>query len=87
MAPKRISTRSHPDPEPAIATDNPERLLRKKNTAEISRSNNPLLRSRSIPEKLVVLQGPESAIFSQPSLFRTKSDSFVSKTVLDQTIF
>ena len=30
MAPKRVYTRSHPDPEPAIETDNTEQLLRKK---------------------------------------------------------
>jgi hypothetical protein len=87
MAPKRVFTRSHPNPEPAIATDNPERLLMKKNTAEVSRSHIPLMRSPSLPEKLVSFQDLEFDISFQQSLFRTKSDSFFSETALDQMIF
>jgi hypothetical protein len=52
LAPKRIHTRSHPDPEPAIAVDDPEKLLRKKNTVEGSGSHSPLHRSTSLPKIL-----------------------------------
>jgi hypothetical protein len=86
LAPKRVFSRSHLDPEPATAIDNPEKLLRKKNATEGSGSHSPLHRSPSLPEKLVSLQDLEFDISFEQSLFRTKSDSFVSETVLDQTI-
>jgi hypothetical protein len=86
MAPKRVFTRSHPDLEPAIAIDNPEKILRKKNVAEGSRSHSPLHRSPSLLKKLVALQDLEFDISFEQSLFRTKSASFVSETILDQTI-
>jgi hypothetical protein len=86
LAPKRIHTRSHPDPEPAIAVDDPEKLLRKKNTVEGFGSHSPLHRSTSLPENLVAIQDLEFDISFEKSLFRTKSDSFISETVLDQTI-
>jgi hypothetical protein len=86
LAPKRAYTRSHPDPEPAIATDNPEQLLRKKTIAEGSVSHNPLQRSPSLPEELVSLQDLDFDILFEQSLFRTKSDSFVAETVLDPTV-
>jgi hypothetical protein len=35
LAPKRVFTRSHPDPEPATTIDNPEKLLRKKNMQRV----------------------------------------------------
>jgi hypothetical protein len=56
MAPKRVFTRSHPDPEPVVVINNPEKLFRKKNTAEVSESHHPLLRSISLLEKLVSFQ-------------------------------
>jgi hypothetical protein len=42
LAPKRAYTRSHPDPEPMIATDNPKQFLRKKAIDEGSVRHNPL---------------------------------------------
>ena len=83
MAPKRVFTRSHPDPEPVIVIDNPKKLLRKKNTAEVFGSHNPLLRSPSLLEKLVSLQDLKFDISFEEILFRTKSDSFVSETAQD----
>ena len=56
MAPKRAYTRSHPDPKPIIAIENPEQLLRKNTIAEGSGSHSPLHRSPSLPEELVALQ-------------------------------
>jgi hypothetical protein len=86
LAPKRAYNRSHPDPEPAIATDNPEQLLRKRTIVEGSISHSPLQRSPYFPEELVALQDLDFDILFEQSLFRTKSDSFVAETVLDPTI-
>jgi hypothetical protein len=86
LAPKRIFTRSHPNPEPATAIDNPEKLPRKKIVTEGSGSHSPFHISPSLLEKLVALQDLEFDIPFEQILFRTKSDSFVSEIVLDQTI-
>jgi hypothetical protein len=56
IAPKRIHTRSHPDPQPAKAVDNPEKLLKKRNIVEGHGSNNPLHRAIFLLEKLVAIQ-------------------------------
>ena len=63
MPPKRVFTSSHPDPELAIAIDNLEKILRKKNTAKGSGSHSPLHRSPSLPEKLVSLKDLEFDIY------------------------
>jgi hypothetical protein len=55
MAPKRAYTRSHLDLEPAIATDNPEQLLRKNTIVEGSVRHNSLQKSPSLPEELVAI--------------------------------
>ena len=68
MAPKKVYTRSHPDPEPTTAVDDPEKLVRKKNIVEGSRSHNPLHRSNSLPEKLVAIQDLEFNISFEQSL-------------------
>jgi hypothetical protein len=86
MAPKRIHTRSHLDLEFATTIDNPENLLKKGNIVEGRRSNNPLHRATSLPKNLVAIQDLEFDLPFEKSLFRTKSDSFVNETVLDQTI-
>jgi hypothetical protein len=86
LDPKRAYTRSHPDPEPAIAADNPKQLLRKKTIAEGSRSHSPLHKSPSLPEELVVLQDLDFDRIFEQSMFRTKYDIFVTKTILDPTI-
>ena len=83
MAPKRVYTQSHPDPEPAIATDNPKQLLRKKTITEGSGSHSLLHKSLSLPEELVTLQDLDFDMIVEQSLFRTKSDSFVTKIILD----
>jgi hypothetical protein len=85
-APKRAYTRSYPNPKPAIATDNPKQLLRKKTIVEGSVRHNPLQKSPSLPEELVAIQDLDFDIFFEQSLFRTKSDSFVAETVLDPTV-
>jgi hypothetical protein len=71
LAPKRAYTQSHPDPEPAIATDNPEQLLRKKTIVEGSVRHNPLQKSPSLPEELVAIQNIDFDIFFEQILFRT----------------
>jgi hypothetical protein len=86
MSPTRVYTRSHPNPNPATTVDDLEKLLRKKNIVEGYGSHNPLHMSNSLPEKLVSIQDIEFDISFEQILFRTKSDSFVSETNLDQTI-
>ena len=86
MAPKRAFIRSHLDPEPTTTIDNPEKLLRKKNTTEVSGNHSPLHRSFSLPEKLVSLQDLEFDISFEQILFRKKSDNFLNEIILDQTI-
>jgi hypothetical protein len=83
LVPKRAYTRSHLDLEPAIETDNLEQLLRKKTIAEVLGSHSPLHRSPSLPEELVALQDLDFDTFFEQSLFRTKSDIFVTETILD----
>ena len=86
LAPKRIHTRSHLDPEPVKIIDNPEKIIRKRNTAEGQGSSSPLHRATSLPEKLVTIQYIDFDLPFENILFRTKSDSFVDEIVLDQTI-
>jgi hypothetical protein len=86
LAPKKVYTRSHPDPEPAIVTDNPEQLLRKKTVAEGSVSHTPFHKSLSFSGELVTFQNPDFDTFSQQSLVRTRSDSFVTGIIFDPTI-
>jgi hypothetical protein len=50
LALKRIHTRSHPDPELVTIVDNPEKLIRKRNTTKGHERNNPLLRALSSKE-------------------------------------
>ena len=69
-----------------IAVDNPEKLLKKKNIAEGFKNHNPLHRSFSLPEELIDIQDLDFDLFFEQSLFRTKSDNFLSDTVLDQDI-
>jgi hypothetical protein len=86
LAPKRIHTRSHPDPEPVKVVDNPEKLIRKRSLAEIQGSSSPPPRETSLPEKFVTIQDIQFDLPFEHSLFRTKSDIFVDETVLDQAI-
>jgi hypothetical protein len=86
LAPKRIHTRYHPDPEPATVVDDLEKLLRKRNTVEGYRSHIPLHRATSLLKKLVTIQDLEFDLPFEQSFFKTNFDSFESETVLDQTI-
>jgi hypothetical protein len=86
MAPKKVYTRSHLDPEPAIVIDNPEQFLRKKTLAEGSVSHIPLHKSLSFSGKPVTSQNPDLDTFPQQSLVRTWSNSFVTGIIFDPTI-
>ena len=86
MAPKKVYTRSHRDPEPAIVTDNPEQLLRKRTMVESSVSHTSLHKSFSFSREPITLQNPDLDTFSQQSLVRTRSDSFVIGIIFDPTI-
>lgn len=50
LAPKRIFTRAHPNPNLAEFVDNPEKLVRKKSLTESQGINIPLSRFNSLPE-------------------------------------
>jgi hypothetical protein len=86
LAPKKVYTRSHPDPEPAIVTDNPEQLLRKKTIVEGSVSHTPFHKSLSFSGEPVTFQNPDFDTFSQQSLIRTWSNSFVTGIIFDPTV-
>jgi len=52
VAPKRIHTRSHPDPELVKVVDDSEKLIRKISLAESQGSSSPPPRETSLPENL-----------------------------------
>ena len=56
VAPKRIHTRSHLDPEPVKVVDDPEKLIRKRSLAESQGSSSPPPRETSLLEKFVTIQ-------------------------------
>jgi hypothetical protein len=61
-------------------------LLRKRNIVEGYGRHSPLHRYTSLPKKIVTIQDLEFDLPFEKIIFRTKSDNFVSETVLDQTI-
>jgi hypothetical protein len=67
-------------------TDNPEQLLRKKTLAEGSVSHTPLHKSLSFSGEPITFQNPDLDTFSQQSLVRTRSDSFVTGIIFDPTV-
>lgn len=77
LAPRNIYTRSHRDPDPPEVVNDLESLIKKKNLREILESNNPILRSHSLPEIFPTLEDIDSDLSFEFSLFRTKSESFV----------
>ena len=56
MAPRRIHTRAHPNPNPPEIVDNLERILRKSPKAKSSTIVRPFPRANYIPENLAALQ-------------------------------
>jgi hypothetical protein len=86
LSPKRIHTRSHPDPKPVTIVDNPKKLIRKRNTVEGQGSSVPLQTATSLLDNLVTIQDIEFDLPFEKILFKTKLDSFVNEIVLDQTI-
>ena len=70
MAPRKIHTRAHPDPDPPEIVDNPERILRKSPKIESSTVFRSSLRANSVPENLSALQKSQTD-FLNP--FRTRS--------------
>jgi hypothetical protein len=87
MAPKKIHTRSHPDPKPSIAVDNPEQLLKRKTSASCSVNHSPLHRSPSFPGRLSVFQNPDLELIAPRKLRRTRSETFASKLFFDSSVF
>jgi hypothetical protein len=86
VAPKRIHTRSHPDPDDIKVVDDPEKLIRKTSLAKSEGSSSPPPRGTSLPEKFVTIQDIQFDLPFHHSLFGTKSKSFVDETILYQAI-
>jgi hypothetical protein len=85
--PKRIHTRTHHDPEPFKVVYDPKKLIRKRSLEEIQGSSSPPPRETSLPEKFVTIQDIQFDVPFKNRLFKTKSESFVDETVLNQVVF
>jgi hypothetical protein len=81
MAPRKIPTRSHPDPRPSTAVDNPEQLLKRKTSVSCSVNPSHLHRSPSSPGRLSVFQNPDLELIAPRKLGRTQSEAFASKLI------
>lgn len=98
LTPRRIYTRSYPDPNHAKIVNDPEKLVRKKILIESQGSNSPLSRfnsplentplsrSNSLPENFKTLQDLEFDFPFQQILFRSKSEAFIDQNVIDKAI-
>jgi len=86
LAPKIIHTRSNLDPEPPNILDDPEKILRKIRLAESQGSNSPLSRENSLPENLNTIQDIQFDLPFEHSLFKTKYESCVDQTVIDEYV-
>ena len=56
MAPRRIFTKSHPEPNPPGIVENPEKILRKTPRSESYNVSKPIHKASSLPENLKNLQ-------------------------------
>ena len=70
MAPRKIHTRAHPNPDPPEIVDNPEIILRKSPKIEFSTVFISPLRANSVPENLSALQQSQADLVNP---FRTRS--------------
>ena len=70
VAPKKIHTRAHPEPDPPEIVDNPERILRKSPKIQFSTVFRSPLRANSVPEILSALQKSQTDLLNP---FRTRS--------------
>ena len=70
MAPRKIHTRAHPDPDPPETVDNPEIILRKSPKIESSTVFRSALRANSVPKNLPALQKSQADLVNP---FRTRS--------------
>ena len=83
LAPRRIYTRANPDPNPPIAVENPEKILRK-SSSKVGKETYELYKSTSLP-----VEGVESIdevtfdLKFKHSLFKSKSESDLSHIVFD----
>lgn len=85
LAFKKIHTRSHPVPDPPEVVSDPEKLLRKKRFEEGEASNNPLERSYTLLDSIVTVEDIDYDLPFGQSIFRSKSKSFVCKTIIDES--
>ena len=83
LASHRINTRSHPNPNPPLIVDNPERILWQNSNSGKSAANRSLLRTNSVPENLVVLEDSHFDLNHTKNIFRTRSQGDLNETNLD----
>jgi hypothetical protein len=87
LAPKKIHTRSNPDPEATIPVSDPEKLVRKRKERPVT----PVLRPDrylSFPkDRVTSLEDLEFDVKFEQALFRTKSESCLSETIFDKKRF
>ena len=83
MAPKKIYTRKNPEPNPILElVEDPEKLLRKKKSQ--NGTNISLNRSVSLPkEGIISVEDLEFDEKFELSLFKSKSNSYLSQIVFD----
>ena len=70
VAPRKIHTRAHPDPDPPEVVDNPENILRKLPRIQLSTVFRSPLRANSVPENLSALQQSQADLVNP---FRIRS--------------
>ena len=73
LASHRINTRSHPNPNPPLIIDNPERIIWHNSNSRKSIANRSLLRTNYVPENLVVLEDSHFDLHHTIKIFRTRS--------------
>ena len=76
-------TRSNPDLEPVVIVDIPDRVLKKNKKLESLGNKNSLIKENSLPNKLSSLQDIEFDLAFEKSLFKTKSKSDISNSIID----
>jgi hypothetical protein len=87
LAPKKIHTRSNPDPEAAIPVSDPENIVHKRKENPVTPVLHPD-RYLSLPkDRVTSIEDLEFDVKFEQALFRTKSESCLSETIFDEKRF
>ena len=76
-------TRAHPNPQPSIIVDDPDRILGKPKKVESQGSSSELINENSLPKELSSIQDIQFDLSFEHSLFLTKSKNSVHDIVID----